>query len=146
MLTRIPPSVLSTLIVPPFTLETATQKVRLAENAWNSRDPDRVALAYSEDSEWRNRSDFVVGRDQIREFLSAKWNREIDYRLAWTRTYLKAYGAIENPKRGVWTIRADFNKDTIDPQVVIREVQAKTGAKPIDIETIIAEWLATADV
>ncbi len=81
MLTTIPSSVPSNLLVPPFTVETATEKVRLAENAWNSRDPDRVALAYSEDSEWRNRSDFVAGREQIRHFLSAKWNREFEYRL-----------------------------------------------------------------
>jgi nuclear transport factor 2 (NTF2) superfamily protein len=66
---------------PPFTSETATRKVRAAEDAWNSRDPDRVALAYTEDSVWRNRSEFIVGRDQIREFLSGKWNRELDYRL-----------------------------------------------------------------
>ena len=68
-------------IAPPFTLETATQKVRLAEDAWNSRDPNRVALAYTEDSVWRNRSEFIVGRDQIREFLTGKWDRELDYRL-----------------------------------------------------------------
>ena len=61
------------VIAPPFTLETATQKVRLAEDAWNSRDPSRVALAYTEDSVWRNRSQFVVGRDQIRQFLAGKW-------------------------------------------------------------------------
>ena len=66
---------------PPFTLETATEKVRAAENAWNSRDPHRVSLAYSKDSVWRNRSVFLTGRDQIREFLSDKWNRELDYRL-----------------------------------------------------------------
>src|SRR6516165_3718662 len=70
-----------TVIAPPFTLETATQKVRLAEDAWNSRDPDRVALAYTEDSVWRNRSQFIVGRDQIRRFLAGKWDRELDYRL-----------------------------------------------------------------
>ena len=69
------------VIAPPFTFETATQKVRLAENAWNSRDPDRVALGYTEDSVWRNRSEFIVGRDQIRRFLSGKWQRELDYRL-----------------------------------------------------------------
>src|SRR5262249_30928813 len=73
-----PPAVLA----PPFTLETATQKVRLAEDAWNSRDPDRVALAYTEDSVWRNRGEFVTGRDQIRAFLAGKWERELDYRLA----------------------------------------------------------------
>jgi uncharacterized protein len=78
LLTPPPP----TAIVPPFTAETATKKVRLAEDAWNSRDPDRVALAYTEDSVWRNRSEFVTGRDQIRKFLAGKWNRELDYRLA----------------------------------------------------------------
>ncbi len=69
------------VIVPPFTLETATRKVRLAEDAWNSRDPNRVALAYSEDSVWRNRDRFLVGRDEIRAFLAGKWDRELDYRL-----------------------------------------------------------------
>ncbi len=70
------------VIVPPFTLETASRKVRLAEDAWNSRDPARVALAYTEDSEWRNRGEFIVGREQIQRLLSNKWAREIDYRLA----------------------------------------------------------------
>lgn len=69
------------MIRPPFTLETATVKVRAAEDAWNSRDPLRVSLAYSEDSEWRNRDQFLRGRDQIREFLTRKWERELDYRL-----------------------------------------------------------------
>jgi nuclear transport factor 2 (NTF2) superfamily protein len=69
------------VIVPPFSMETAIQKVRLAEDAWNSRDPQRVALAYTEDSVWRNRSEFIVGRDQIRAFLTRKWERELDYRL-----------------------------------------------------------------
>jgi nuclear transport factor 2 (NTF2) superfamily protein len=72
-----PPAV----IVPPFTLGTATQKVRLAEDAWNSRDPNRVSLAYTEDSVWRNRSEFLVGREQIVRFLTGKWSRELDYRL-----------------------------------------------------------------
>jgi nuclear transport factor 2 (NTF2) superfamily protein len=70
-----------TLIAPPFTLVTALQKVRRAEEVWNSRDPKRVALAYSEDSIWRNRNEFVVGRPAIRQFLSGKWERELDYRL-----------------------------------------------------------------
>ncbi len=70
-----------TAIRPPFTLETALAKVRAAEDAWNSRDPDRVSLAYSEDSQWRNRDQFLQGRQQIREFLSDKWEREQDYRL-----------------------------------------------------------------
>jgi uncharacterized protein len=69
-------------IVPPFTADSAARKVRAAEDAWNSRDPDRVALAYTEDSAWRNRSEFVTGRDQIRAFLADKWAHEHDYRLA----------------------------------------------------------------
>ncbi|MCA9170654.1 MAG: nuclear transport factor 2 family protein [Planctomycetales bacterium] len=70
-----------TTIRPPFTLATATAKVRAAEDAWNSRDPQRVALAYSLDSEWRNRDRFLQGRDQIRDFLSHKWQQELEYRL-----------------------------------------------------------------
>ncbi len=68
-------------IRPPFTAETAAAKVRAAQDAWNSRDPDRVALAYTEDSEWRNRDEFLTGRDEIRAFLRRKWDRERDYRL-----------------------------------------------------------------
>lgn len=70
-----------TVIRPPFNRETATAKVRAAEDAWNSLDPVRVAQAYSADSEWRNRNQFLRGRDQIRAFLSGKWARELDYRL-----------------------------------------------------------------
>ena len=67
--------------VPPFTAETARQKVQAAENAWNTRDPERVSLAYTEDSVWRNRDSFVTGREQIVQFLTAKWERELDYAL-----------------------------------------------------------------
>lgn len=67
--------------LPPFTLETAQQKARAAEDAWNSRDPARVALAYTVDSRWRNRAEFVEGRDAIVAFLTRKWARELDYRL-----------------------------------------------------------------
>ena len=67
--------------LPPFTLETATQKVRLAEDGWNSRDPQRVALAYTVDTIWRNRAEFPVGRAEITQFLERKWARELDYRL-----------------------------------------------------------------
>ena len=67
--------------LPPFTLETAIQKVRAAEDAWNSGDPERVALAYSLDSRWRNRAEFLTGREQIVAFLRRKWARELDYRL-----------------------------------------------------------------
>ena len=67
--------------LPPFTLDTATQKVRMAEDAWNTRDPARAALAYTEDSRWRNRSEFLQGRAAIEAFLARKWQRELDYRL-----------------------------------------------------------------
>ena len=67
--------------VPPFTAESAAEKVRLAEDAWNTRDPHAVSLAYTEDSRWRNRAEFLQGRAAIVEFLTRKWNRELDYRL-----------------------------------------------------------------
>ena len=67
--------------LPPFTEETARQKIQAAEDAWNSRDPERVSLAYTIDTEWRNRSDFVNGRAAVVEFLRGKWERELDYRL-----------------------------------------------------------------
>ena len=72
---------MSTVIKPPFTHETASAKVRMAEDAWNTRDPERVARAYSEQSRWRNRAEFFSGRDAIRTFLQRKWARELDYRL-----------------------------------------------------------------
>ena len=67
--------------LPPFTEETAIQKVRMAEDAWNGRDPQKVSMAYTPDSRWRNRSEFVEGRDQIVALLTRKWERELDYRL-----------------------------------------------------------------
>ncbi|HEX3838301.1 MAG TPA: nuclear transport factor 2 family protein [Steroidobacteraceae bacterium] len=67
--------------LPPFTLETAIQKARMAEDAWNSHDPQRVALAYTTDSRWRNRAEFLQGRSAIEAFLRRKWDRELDYRL-----------------------------------------------------------------
>lgn len=82
MTTTSNPNPLPSDIKPPFTRETAIAKIRAAENAWNSRDPEKVSLAYTTDSQWRNRSRFVNGRDAIREFLSEKWNYELEYRLA----------------------------------------------------------------
>jgi nuclear transport factor 2 (NTF2) superfamily protein len=67
--------------LPPFTVETATQKVRMAEDAWNTRDPDRVVLVYTEDTRWRNRNEFPVGRAQVHDFLVRKWEKELEYRL-----------------------------------------------------------------
>ncbi len=73
--------------LPPFTLESATQKVRLAEDGWNTRAPGKISLAYTPDSSWRNRSDFITGREKIEQYLQAKWVKEMDYRLVkelWT--------------------------------------------------------------
>ena len=67
--------------LPPFTEETAVQKVRMAEDAWNSRDPDRVVLVYTDDTRWRNRAEFPVGRTEVHQFLQRKWAKELDYRL-----------------------------------------------------------------
>ena len=67
--------------LPPFTEETARAKVQAAEDAWNTRDPEKVALAYTEESEWRNRDEFLLGRDEIKDFLTRKWARELDYKL-----------------------------------------------------------------
>ena len=69
------------LPLPPFTFETATQKVQLAEDAWNSQDPQRIALAYTIDTEWRNRSAFINGRDEVIKFLTEKWQKELSYKL-----------------------------------------------------------------
>jgi len=76
--------------LPPFSLETAQLKVQAAEDAWNSRDPERVSLAYTENTEWRNRTEFLRGREQVVEFLRRKWAREHDYRL---RKELWAFGS-----------------------------------------------------
>jgi nuclear transport factor 2 (NTF2) superfamily protein len=81
--------------LPPFTHETALQKVRLAEDAWNSRDPEKVSLAYTVDSRWRNRSEFLTGRAEIVAFLKLKWAKELDYRLA------KELWAFENSRIAV---------------------------------------------
>jgi nuclear transport factor 2 (NTF2) superfamily protein len=69
------------LPLPPFTMETALQKVQLAEDAWNTRDPEKVCLAYTIDTEWRNRAEFINGREEIKAFLTRKWEKELDYKL-----------------------------------------------------------------
>ncbi|MCR5865879.1 nuclear transport factor 2 family protein [Aquincola sp. J276] len=81
--------------VPPFTEDSARQKVRMAEDAWNSRDPDRAAGVYTEDTVWRNRAEFPVGREQVRQFLQRKWARELDYRL------IKELWAFDGPRIAV---------------------------------------------
>jgi uncharacterized protein len=72
---------MSQILVPPFNESSAKTKVQLAEDVWNTRDPERVVLAYTEDTEWRNRTEFLHGREQIKEFLKRKWQKELDYRL-----------------------------------------------------------------
>jgi nuclear transport factor 2 (NTF2) superfamily protein len=67
--------------LPPFNMETALQKVQTAEDAWNTRDPEKVSLAYTVDTEWRNRTDFINGREEVKRFLTGKWERELDYKL-----------------------------------------------------------------
>jgi len=67
--------------LPPFSMETALQKVQMAEDAWNSKDPERVSLAYSMDTEWRNRTDFINGREEVKAFLKKKWEKELNYKL-----------------------------------------------------------------
>jgi len=69
------------LPLPPFTLETALQKIQMAEDAWNSKDPVRVSMAYTIDTEWRNRAEFINGREEVKEFLKRKWETELDYKL-----------------------------------------------------------------
>jgi len=69
------------LPLPPFTLETALQKIQMAEDAWNSKDPVRVSMAYTVDTEWRNRDEFINGREEVKEFLKRKWEKELDYKL-----------------------------------------------------------------
>jgi nuclear transport factor 2 (NTF2) superfamily protein len=81
--------------LPPFTAESARLKVRLAEDAWNSRDPDRVVGVYTEDTRWRNRAEFPVGRAQVKAFLQRKWIRELDYRL------IKELWAFDGPRIAV---------------------------------------------
>lgn len=69
------------LPVPPFTMETALQKVQMAEDAWNTKDPEKICLAYTVDTEWRNRTDFINGREEVKQFLQQKWEKELDYKL-----------------------------------------------------------------
>lgn len=69
------------LPLPPFTMETALQKVQMAEDAWNTRDPEKVCLAYTIDTQWRNRAEFINGREEVKAFLTRKWEKELDYKL-----------------------------------------------------------------
>jgi nuclear transport factor 2 (NTF2) superfamily protein len=123
--------------LPPFTLETAKAKVQAAEAAWNSRNPDKVALAYTVDSQWRNRSEFIQGRDQIREFLARKWSTELDYRLQktlWSFTENRISVKFEYEYRtdsGQW-YRAYGNENwEFDPNGLMQRREASINDVPI---------------
>lgn len=135
-------------IRPPFSLETATAKVRAAEDAWNSRDARRVSLAYTVDSEWRNRNQFVHGRDQIQQFLSRKWERELDYRLTkslWSFTEDRIAVRFQyeyHDANGQW-FRAYGNELwEFDAEGLMRRREASINDVPIDESDRKFDWPA----
>jgi len=124
--------------LPPFTRETAMQKARMAENAWNIQDPEKVSLAYTEDSRWRNRSEFLYGRDEIIAFLKRKWAREHDYRLikelwAYTDNRIAVRFQYEwHDESGNW-FRAHGNENwEFDEHGLMRRREASINDVPID--------------
>jgi len=133
-------------IVPPFTLETATRKVRAAEDAWNSRNPDRVALAYTEDSQWRNRSEFITGRDAIRQFLARKWAKELDYRLVkalWTFSDNRIAVRFRyewHDNDGKWTRSYGNELWEFDERGLMRRREASINDVPIRQEDRSFQW------
>jgi nuclear transport factor 2 (NTF2) superfamily protein len=132
--------------LPPFTAETAAQKVRLAEDAWNSRDPARVALAYTPDSVWRNRSEFLQGRPAIEAFLGRKWAREADYRLikelwAYTGNRIAVRFAYEwHDERGDW-LRSYGNENwEFDAEGLMKRRLASINDLPISRSERLFHW------
>ena len=132
--------------LPPFTPETAAQKARLAEDAWNTRDPARVALAYTEDSRWRNRSEFFQGREEIVAFLTRKWERERDYRLvkelwATTGTRIAVRFVYEfHDAAGQW-FRAHGNEQwEFDDAGLMRRREASINDVPITEAERLFRW------
>ena len=133
-------------LVPPFDRSIAIAKVRMAEDAWNSRDPDRVALAYSVDTHWRNRAEIFTGREQVRAFLRRKWDKELDYRLV---KELWCFGADRIAVRfqyewhddaGQW-YRAHGNELwEFDPQGLMRRREASINDRPIRAEDRRFHW------
>ena len=124
--------------LPPFTRETAMQKARMAENAWNIQDPEKVSLAYTEDSRWRNRSEFLYGREEIVAFLKRKWAREHDYRLikelwAYTDNRIAVRFQYEwHDESGNW-FRAHGNENwEFDEHGLMRRREASINDVPID--------------
>lgn len=132
--------------LPPFNFDTATQKVRLAEDAWNARDPERVALVYTEDTAWRNRAEFPVGREQVRQFLRRKWDRELDYRLikelwAFTDDRIAVRFAYEwHDDSGQW-FRSYGNENWLfDERGLMRRRLASINDLPIKAEDRLFLW------
>ena len=132
--------------LPPFTEETAAEKARLAEDAWNSRDPARVALAYTEDSRWRNRAEFIQGRPAIQEFLARKWARELDYRLikevwAFTGARIAVRFAYEwHDDSGQW-FRSHGNEQwEFDASGLMKRREASINDRPIADEDRLFRW------
>lgn len=123
---------------PPFTRETAVQKVRMAENAWNLRDPEKVSLAYTEDSRWRNRAEFFQGREAIVSFLERKWARELDYHLikelwTWNENRIAVRFQYEyHDDSGNW-FRAHGNENwEFDERGLMRRREASINDVPIE--------------
>jgi nuclear transport factor 2 (NTF2) superfamily protein len=136
-MSTIPSLAPATVIAPPFTLESAIRKVRLAEDAWNSRDPDRVVLGYTEDSVWRNRIEFPVGREEIRRFLAGKWEREHDYRLCkalWAFTADRIAVKFEyewHDEAGNWSRSYGNELWEFDSRGLMRRREASINDRPI---------------
>ena len=132
--------------LPPFTREDAIRKVRMAEDGWNSRDPDRVAMAYTPDSRWRNRAEFPRGREEIREFLARKWEREQEYRLIkelWAHSDNRIAVRFAYEYRnaaGEW-FRAYGNENwEFDENGLMRERHASINDLPIDESERLFRW------
>src|SRR5690348_14570712 len=125
--------------LPPFTAETAAQKVQAAENAWNTRDPERVAGAYTEDSVWRNRDTFITGRAEIVAFLTAKWERELDYALrkslwAFTDDRIAVRFQYEShDAQGQWYRSYGNELWEFDTEGLMRRREASINDRPIDV-------------
>ncbi|KXV01732.1 50S ribosomal protein L21 [Gluconobacter potus] len=134
---------------PPFNAETAAQKVRLAEDAWNTQDPEKVSLAYTPDSQWRNRSDFIRGREEIVTFLTRKWEREQDYRLikelwAFRDNRIAVRFAYEwRDASGQW-FRSHGNENwEFDENGLMRYRAASINDQPISAASCLFHWPET---
>lgn len=132
--------------LPPFTAETAAQKARMAEDAWNSRDPERVAGAYTPDSPWRNRSEFFQGRDAIVGFLTGKWARELDYRLikevwAFTGDHIAVRFAYEwRDDAGQWRRSLGNEQWEFDGEGLMRRREASINDVEISEDLRLFRW------